>query len=526
MGLWLPTLSNIASVVAHPIQSLESYRGAQLTKKNASWQPDHVSGDAAIDDSYDMLLRRIREMGRDDAVIKASKRAITDHVIGTGILAFADALKVDSNDEYDDDFNDASDQWFERWSERRHCDIEGRFSFEEMQAKQWNEMMESGEALWLKVDDDSPGRSVPLAYQMLESEQLDSSKDWSAGDETSFECRRGIEYDFLGRPQFYWLFDVHPYDGRPHHASVVESRRVPASRVIHTYLPNRTSEHRGVTWFTNLQSAKDLDWYLGNELTSAAIGALFSVAIQRKNGSGSGTGLGGSDSAGNSTVKLGAGIIADIGADDDIKPIESRRAARDSKPFIDLILQNQSMSVGISRLRLTKDYSESSYTSARAAHLDDQSFFLPLQGFARGNFVRPIREEHQRQAVASRLIKGMSPRAYMSDVHRLEEFFVQPPGREQLDPEKETDAARERIKIGVSTWAEECAKRGRPFRRVVRQLAREHKIWKRQLGFVPDLGQSKAWFETFGESLFLKAAQQTSNDRRESAAKDQNRSAV
>jgi lambda family phage portal protein len=499
MGIALPNLlSNMLRAITSPITSLEAYRGAHLTKKNASWIPDHVSGDAAIDNSFDMLLRRIREMGRDDPVIQASKRAVVKHVIGSGILAFADALLPDSNQEYDDDFNDPSDAWFERWSDERECDIEGRFSFEEMQVHQWNEMMESGESLWLHVDDDTPGRSVRLAYQLLEAEQLDESRDWEAGGETEFECRRGIEYDHLGRPQFYWIFDAHPYGLRLAHSIESRSRRIPASRVIHTYLPNRTSEHRGVTWFTNLQSAKDLDWYLGNELTSKAIGSLFGVYFKRDRNAGSGTGLGGDSSTGN-TQKLGAGIIGDLGPNDDIKIVEAKRGSADADPFIQLMLQLQAMSIGVSKLRLTGDYSQSSYTSARAAHLDDATFFLMLQNFARHNFVRPIRRSHQRQAVAAGLIKSMTPRQYLQDQMRLENFFIQPPGREQIDPEKETNAAAARVRFGFSTHAEECGKRGKHWRKVARQRAREENYWTDTVGRLPDLGESKAYLEEYSQ---------------------------
>jgi hypothetical protein len=48
------------------------------------------------------------------------------NVVGTGILAFADALKAGGFDEYDDEFNDPSDDSYERWSEEQECDVVGR----------------------------------------------------------------------------------------------------------------------------------------------------------------------------------------------------------------------------------------------------------------------------------------------------------------------------------------------------------------------------------------------------------------
>lgn len=487
---FLGTLRNLLTPA--PLRSQESYRGARSNRIWKNWYPPHASGDSAINDSFDTLLSRVRELSRDDPTLKAAKRAISKHVIGPGIMAFADALTANDANSYDDDaFNDPSDDVFNRWSEERECDIEGRFSFEEMQLHQWNEMMESGEALWLKVMDDRPGRSLPLAWQMLEAEQIDDSKDWEAGDGRCL-CRRGIEYDRVGRPVAYWIFDAHPYDiaGSP----VLDSRRVTADRVIHTFLPNRTSEHRGITWFTNLQSHKDLDWYVGNELTAASLGALFAVAIKRERGQGSGLGFQnatGSQPTTNNEFALGRGIVADIGPNDSIEQVESKRPNRDAKPFIDLILMLQGMGIGGSRLRLTGDYSESSYTSARGAHLDDQAFFVVLQNFAASNFVRPIRRELQRHAVISGLIPGITPRQYLSQQQRLERFYIQPPGREQLDPDGEQSAAMNRMKAGMSTLQIECGKRGLHWRKVARQQKREEQFWIDTVGHLPSF-ESKA----------------------------------
>lgn len=146
----------------------ESYRGARITRLWQDWLPPHRSGDAAISDSYDLILARIRELCRDDPSMKASKRGLAKLVIGPGIQAFADALQDGSWDDYDDDlFNDPSDFAFERWSERKECDIRGKQTLPEMQWSAFNEMMEGGEAIWLKCFDKTPGRTVRLAYQLL-----------------------------------------------------------------------------------------------------------------------------------------------------------------------------------------------------------------------------------------------------------------------------------------------------------------------------------------------------------------------
>jgi capsid protein len=69
---------------------------------------------------------------------------------------------------------------------------------------------------------------------------------------------------------------------------------------------------------------------------------------------------------------------------------------------------------------------------------------------------------------------------------------VQPAGREQLDPEMETDAAAKRIRYGFSTHGRECGLRGRSFRRTVLEQKRERAFTIKHLGREFDLSSGGA----------------------------------
>ncbi len=461
-----------------------AYRGGAVSRLNKDWIPSHRSGDLAIRENWDLLTSRIRDLFRNEPTIKNARRSLLKYCIGTGIQSYA-AVKL-NRDDYDDDFNDEADDEFEMW-ENDEADAEGILSWPEMQALHFSEVCGTGESLLLKCSDDSPGRSIPLCYQILEAEQLDRTKEWPAGTNSDGtprnRCARGIELDAKNRPVFYWIYDAHPYDTFQAGGVGSKSKRIPAARVIHSYLKERPSQTAGVTWFgANVQTTRDLDWYIGNELTAAAIGALLTLIIKRKHGSGQGVGFMGpgdsTDQFGNDEVKLGPGLIANIGADDDIKVAESTRPNRDAAPFLKLIMMLQGMGVGLSYLRMTGDYSQSSYTSARAAHLDDQAFFVCLQDWFGRSVVRKVRQEHSRQAAAYGLYENVTPRQFANKQRRYLALDLQPPGREQLDPEKETDSAIKRIDSGLSTRKIECGLRGDHWRRILRQRMREVKFEK------------------------------------------------
>lgn len=463
MAVVSPILDQYGQPIVH---AANAYKGAEYRPQWKEWLPAHRAGNAAIGESWDLMTSRVRDLFRNTPEVRSICNSIAKHVVGAGINTFADVV---DDDGYDERFNVRSDDLWERWW-KEEADVTRRMSWGLMQWLHFKEIMTTGTSILLECLDETRGRSIPLCYQHIESEQIDRTVDRPA-TKSSNRIDRGIEYDDRNNAVAYWIFDEHPHD----YMSVSShSTRYPASRVIHSYLPNRPSELSGVTWFAaNIQTAKDLDWYLGNELTAAALGAALALVVKRKNGVGTGLGPRGTDDDGNPVVRLGRPFIADIGAEDEVTIAESKRPNRDADPFVKLMLMLHGMAIGVSKLRVSGDYSESSYTSARGAHLDDQAFFLVLQEFAECSFVRRVRKRHTEMTLAYGRIPGYSARDWLRDTWHYARVTVQPPGREQLDPEMETDAALTRIAGGLSTLQDECGARGLNWRRNIIQRARE-----------------------------------------------------
>lgn len=478
------------------------YRGGAHTTTWSNWEPQNYSGDDAILDNNELMTARVHDLFRNEPVIRNLRRQITKGVIGPGIQAFSDVLL--SKDEFDDDFNFESDEEFERWAEDDidgmfQCDATGKLSWWDMQALHFNQIQDDGESMLLECMDNSPGRVVPLCYQVLERAQLDESKDWME-DENGVKCIQGIEYK-NDRPIAYHLFDAHPGDS--HSGWTSNSTRIPARRIIHNYLPNRSSENRGVTWFSaNIQYSRDVDWYLSNELRAAALGAALALVVKSKGGGkdnfiGPGQTAAGTNANGAPLVRLGHGkpFVANIGEDDEVKVAESNRPNRDAKVFVDLLMQLHGQAAGLSKLRVTGDYAGTSYTAARGAHLDDQAYYTVLQGWAGRSFVRRVRKRFTAQAAALGRFQSVSPIQFRNDQHRMSKIVLLSPGREQLDPEKETGAAKERIGAVISTHQIECGKRGLHWRRLARQRKREIAYFEK-LGIEPDLSHSAAYLNS------------------------------
>lgn len=455
----------------------EAYKSARVDRFNKAWQPEHRSGDAAIWESSPLTTARTRDMVRNDAVFKKAKSELEKLVIGSGLQTFADAL--DERFESLDAFNDESDFVWQHWAEKE-ADVERKLSWFEMEKLAFGEMPEVGDCLLLRCQDHSPGRMIPLCYQVIEKEQLDRSKDRPAASGQN-KIVHGIEMDEQNIVVGYHLFGAHPYDLHADLMRSSQSTLVPAERVVHGYLPMRPSASCGISWFTAiLQPTRDMDWLLGNELTSSAIQSLLTMVVKRNKVTGDNLGLldddEDSDSFGNTAVKLGRGIVAEIHKDEDIEMAESKRPGRSLEPFIKLLLQFQAMGCGLSYHRLTGDTQRSSYTAIRASHLDDAAMVRPLQQFYGRKVSLRVRSEHTQQAAAFGRYKRMSAGYLLANQWRTLRFDVIGPGREQLDPEKETIAALDRIRGGTSTLKIECGLRGLHYRAVLRQLAKEKQL--------------------------------------------------
>jgi len=459
-----------------------SYHAAAIDAQTRNWIPQIRSGDSALLDSWYMLTARVEDLMRNEPSLGAARRNLTKHIIRTGIQTYADVV---IDDEPADDFNTENDRWFEHWSEHE-ADVEGKHAFPELQWHAHDNAITYGDGILLKCFDNSPGRSVPLCYQLLEAAQIDETMTYPAGlngpDGIGAGNRviRGVELDKKNRAVAYWIFDAHPYDQYTGWTS--KSTRIPADRVIHYFVPFQSSMTRGVTWFAPLvRPARDTDTYIGSELTSAVLGALM-VFVHKTNlvnnaatAMGLQDGLPTSDQYGNPLIKIGPGTKTTIAREDEFEVLENKRPGNQVAPFTKFLRQEQAMGYGASYVTHTGDFSQTSFTSAHGAANEENAYFQPLQQRFGRRLVSPIRREHTRVAAAYGLYSTLPAAQFAKQPLRWSALTVQPPGRDQLDPLKQTEGSAARVRMGLSTLKDECGKEGKNWRAVLRQRAVENR---------------------------------------------------
>lgn len=492
-------------------ESFEAYKLARRDRPREHNQPHAYSGDAAIMSSHYMMNRRVRDLVRNTAQGKRVRQAFQDLIVGTGFQTFAwpflpsemfllstELQRVDDGDigprlQYALESDDLYEEWS---SDPSQFDFEGRLSRMEMERMAVGETVTTGNALIVRCFRPKY-KIVPLCYQILEREQLDESMDRD-GSETTNKILNGIEFDRDNRAVAYHVCLDHPHEffglsgssflgnnGITATGVGVRRLRIPAERVIDLAAWDRPSSSVGASWYDSTgQTTWDRDNYMGSEIRSAAVDAAFALVAKLTNGEkygawGFADGEDDSDEDGNRIFKLGQSpVAATLGVGEELEMVRSTRPNKDAPAFLQLLDRDQASGLGLSYYTLTGDYVNTNFTSTRAAKMDEDLHLGPLKCWFATHVALRMRREFNALAAAGGQYRSLRPAEFRANERTYQRFDAIGNGRDLLDPYKEGEARTARLRTGISTFKEECARRGQHWIKVLMQLAIEKQVRK------------------------------------------------
>ncbi|WP_273687353.1 phage portal protein [Ketogulonicigenium vulgare] len=336
------------------------YRAANLNRRSDSLRPSNsdanVAGRARLRVAHNM-----RDLVRNVPFAARARSVIANNVVGDGIIPKV-TLNVpqDMTADLSKAFKDRGMHHIEQTLDTVRIDKKGLQNLYGLQRQVINTVIESGEALVRRhICPVEAGAGLPLKIEVLEPDYLDSSRQWAGeGDNIVID---GIEYDDAGTRVAYWLFTQHPGGEFIPSRSQINSVRVPAEDVIHVFLPDRSGQDRGVSWFAPVaEKLLTLDDYEDALLVRQQIASCF--VMFRKLGSG-----------GQGTAEIGdqvrAGSIIDLGEDEDVDFATPPVASGDDQ-FISTVLREIAVGMGISYEALTGDLRGVNFSSARIGRLE------------------------------------------------------------------------------------------------------------------------------------------------------------
>lgn len=465
------------------------YAGAEANRLTNNKKPRNQSADSELLGPFgaDQLRAWSRALVRDNAYAWGVVDTIVSSVVGCGIAAQSQVETPEGTDI--EDVNDLRDAVWREWCEV--CDVNGRMNFEEIQQLAQREIVEAGEVLIHIVKTPSNKyrgiyRPVPLALEMIEADRIATEKDtYKIRPKDDVRIVRGVELDELGKPLAYWIYPEHPNGP---YAMRTMPTRIDASEILHLYRVDRIGQTRGVSWFAPVMSwLRDLGVYVDNEIQASAVASCFGVAITTTGRAGSGlmpsTDSETTDVNGNQFEYLEPAMVVRLQPGESVESINPGRPNSASEPWINLMLRGISVGTGLSYEVVSRNYSGTSYSSSRTSMLEDRRRFRRWQRNLVGHLCQPVWDAFCDQA-ATAGVKGFPSMSDILDDRRFATAVEwQTPAWEWVDPQSEQTASDAALTSFQSTYQDELGARGKSWRNVFYQRAKEEKL-KRQLGLV------------------------------------------
>lgn len=494
----------------------ESFDAARrLSSEMLQWQPSRASADADLRGAKTVMDARVRDTIRNDAYAAAGAEIRKDSIVGAMFM-----LNAKPSHEYLGLENSAMD---ETWAEEFQKEVEVKFSLWAespscyVDAQRVNtltglvrlavaQFTTTGE-VFCTAEYPRDRKPFRTAIQMIDPDRL-STPPTMREDQY---LKMGVEKDRYGAPIAYHIRDVHPGDplaGRNSWTRVSRTYGWGRDKVIHIFEQQRAAQTRGFsTMVAALKEARITKRFREVTLQNAVLNATYAATIESDMSpelvfQAMGGAAIDPRTVSNAVASVQAGYLGAYQAYtegsenltlDGVKvpllPPGTKLNLRSPSQggligtdFEQSLLRYIAAILGVSYEQLSKDYSKTNYSSARAANNETWKTMQSIKRNVADRFATSIYMLWLEEAIAIGEITSMPRNApsfwdrMNKDAYGACEWIGA--SRGQIDELKETQAAALRLQMGLSTYEDEHARLGKDWRRVFAQIEREQKLIK------------------------------------------------
>jgi len=419
--------------------------------------PSDSSSDQELTTSLTPLRGRSRQLVRDASYAKRAKVLIVNNVIGSGI-GMQSRVKS-TRGELNKPVNDAIEAAWDVWSRGENCHTGGVLHFSDFERQLMGQVFEAGEVIVRKHYSKFGKSDVPYALEIIEAERI--ADEYSPGPLSPENMvRMGIEVDPFYRPVRYWLRERHKGEFRLGVSRSDRIEPVAASEIIHLKLTDRWPQTRGEPWMhTVIRRLQDMEGYSEAEIVAARAAASYFATI--KSSDDPKTPVAGAEQQdGGFEMEIEPGMVKKLGPGEELDFHAPNRPNSALDPFMRYMLREVAAGVGPSYESLSKDYSQSNYSSSRLALLDDRDLWRYFQLWFIRSFREPVHRDWLQAAVLGRAVQNVGIEAYATDAPRYETVCFKPRGWSWIDPTKEVEAYVKAVRAGFTDVTDVIAKTG------------------------------------------------------------------
>ena len=434
--------------------SKRMYASAKAGRLTSGWQTANNSADAELSSSLTALRTRSRALIRDAAYAKRARVIVVNNIVGSGIGLQAQVLGA--RGELRANVNSSIEAAWCEWCRSDSAHTGGAMHFADIERMAMGEVFTAGE-VFIRKHYRPFGRSkIPLSLEVIEAERIADDFEVMQPVTPGNIIRMGIEVDQFYRPVAYWIRQRHPNELRTKiEAKTVMIERVPADQIMHLRIVDRWPQSRGEPWLHAVaRRLNDMDGYSEAEIVAARASASYMGFIKSPEDQ---TG----DQVGDQMqLDMEPGIIQHLAPGEEFIGWSPNRPNAGADPFMRLMLREVAAGVGVSYESLSRDYSQSNYSSSRLALIDDRDLWRTLQQWFIRSFRVPLHREWLQQAVLAGAVPGIALDQYLTAPDKFAAVAFKPRGWSWIDPTKEVNAYKEAVRCGFTTVGDVIAATG------------------------------------------------------------------
>ncbi len=488
------------------------YEASALTSVEMSeWLPVVRSPDSEINPYRDRMVGRVRDLVRNDSWAAGAIESLLDSTIGAKLVMVSEPDWQWLAWKYGKGFDHVwADEFGERWeaiwrdySENlgHYGDVSQQLTVGQQLRLAWRHKLVDGEPLmlryWLPEYVGRGAADYATAHLVVDPDRL--SNPYQMLD--TKHLRGGVEINDNGVPLAYHIREAHQYDWynalEANTWERVERRDDDGfRRVIHDYEHYRAGQNRGVSIFVPvLARLKMLANYYGVELQAANIASSLGLFITSPfDQQMVEQALLSNDDGRLSTyqdfrdvfherrrIMFNKARIPILAPGEKVETVSVTRPNSEFSPFTHEMLRSVAALTGQSSEQVHKDYSEASWSSARAGINDAEKMYLRrTEEFSIG-VATPMAAGVMHEAMDRGEFDDVLPRRapeFLDAARAYVNCTWLGTGRGWPDPVAERQGAVLGLDAGFSTLKYECARQGLDYRKVIAQRTREVRMFK------------------------------------------------
>ncbi|NOX35897.1 MAG: phage portal protein [Deltaproteobacteria bacterium] len=430
------------------------------------------------------IADRAEDLAANDTHAASSIDSIAVNSIGTGLIPQSrpNAKVLGWSEKQVRDFQTQAEWAWHIWQQK--CDAAGRLAFWQNCLVAVRTLLVKGEFFRIPLMVTRPGKIFSFVLQSVDPLRIYTPSDLSEKS----NIKDGVEFGEHGIPKAFWV--ANPKGGFINNdLSSKDFTRVLAAAghrpgMIHTFISKSEEQARGISILAPaMKFFKDLNDYLDFELVGAIIASSFPVFIETSDPYGTADSF--DNSVNNNSTKTryqetSPGSVMYGNANEKPHILKSDRPGNSFDSFVERILRAIGASIGMPYEVISKDFSRTNYSSARAALLEAWRVFAVYQKWMVDGFCQPVWMMVLEEAWLRGMIqlpKG-SPDWYDA-IFAYTRASWTPPRKGHVDPLKEIKAHVLAIQNNISTLAAVTAETGQgDYESNLEQRARERGMEK------------------------------------------------